>query len=234
MNHLIIIPTYNEAKTVEKIISAIFNMYDNFNILIVDDSSPDGTANIIEKLKENYPKLHLLVQDKKYGLARAYINGMKWGIENGFDVFSTCDADYSHNPKHFQDVLKYLNEGYNALSGSRYIEGGNTQETNWFKNLISIGGNNYARLILGKEMHDWTDGFNTYTKEALDKINLDSIKSTGYIMHAEMKYKAMHSGCKLKEFPIDFAMREEGYSKMSFHIIFEAFIQVLKIRLGLL
>jgi len=148
-------------------------------------------------------------------------------------VFSTCDADFSHNPKYLASAIQAINDGYDCACGSRYMSGGHTQETNWFKNFISKGGNIYARLILGREIKDWTEGFNTYTKDALSKIDLDSIKAVGYIWGAEMKYKAVHKGLKVKEFPIDFAEREEGQSKMSFYIIFEAFFFVLKIRLGL-
>ncbi len=232
MKHLIIIPTYNEAQTVEKITDAIFSRYDSLNILVVDSSSPDGTADIIKNLQKKYNRLFLLTEEKKSGLANAYKIGMKWGLENGFDAISTCDADFSHNPKHFAEIIQYLNEGYEAIFGSRYIKGGNTQEKNWFRNFISIGGNHYARLIIGKEIYDWTGGFNTYTKSALEKIDLNSLKANGYILNAEIKYKAVHSGCKYKEFGIDFAEREKGKSKMDFRIIFEAFLYVFKIKRG--
>ena len=234
MNHLIVIPTYNEVDTIERITAAIFNLYDTVNILIVDDSSPDGTIEKVKGLQNRFSKLHLMVQDKKYGLAHAYINGIKWGIEHNFDVFSTCDADFSHNPKYFREIIELLNDGWEVISGSRYIKGGKTHEKNLFKNLISISGNAYTRLILGGQIFDWTGGFNTYTKKAIENINLDSIKSKGYIFQAEMKYKAIHSGCRFKEFPIDFEIRKEGNSKMSFNIIFEALFQVIKIRLNLI
>ena len=233
MNHLVIIPTYNEAESIEKIIPEIFKLYNQINILTVDDSSPDGTAKLIEKLQIQYKNLYLLSQEKKQGLKKAYIEGMKWGLAHGFDVFSTCDADYSHNPKYIKDIIEYLNEGYEAIFGSRYIKNGNTRETDWFKNFISIGGNIYARFILGKKIYDWTEGFNTYTKSALEKINLDLITAKGFIMHAQMKYRAVNSNCKYKEFPIDFLKREKGCSKMDFNIIFEAFFCILKIKLGL-
>ena len=233
MNHLIIIPTYNEAQTIEKIVSVIFSKYSQFNILIVDDSSPDGTADIVKDLQKKYEKLYLLTQEKKQGLANAYINGMKWGLNKGFDVFSSCDADFSHNPKYFSDIIKYLSEGYELITGSRYIQNGKTKETNWFKNFISIGGNLYTRAILGFNVFDWTSGFSTYTKDTLKKIDLNSIKSKGYIFQAEMKFKAIKKGAKFKEFPIEFEMRKSGHSKMSFEIILEAFFRVLKIRFGL-
>ncbi len=230
MNHLIVIPTYNEVKTIEKITSEIFNLYNNVSILIVDDSSSDGTIKLANKLQNQFPKLYVVIQDKKYGLAKAYINGIKWGIEHGFDVFSTCDSDFSHNPKYFKDIIYFLNQGYEMIVGSRYIKGGKTQEKSLFKNLISKGGNIYTRFILGRKLHDWTGGFNTYSKKTIDCINLDSIKSKGYIFQAEMKYKAIKSGCKFMEFPIYFETRKEGESKMSLNIIVEALVQTLKIR----
>ena len=115
MNHLIIIPTYNEAQTIKKIIDTIFSSYNSLSILVVDDSSPDGTSKIVQDLMSKYPKLHLLIQEAKGGLALAYINGMKWGINKGFDVFTSCDADFSHNPKYFNDIIQYINEGYELV-----------------------------------------------------------------------------------------------------------------------
>ena len=233
MKHLIIIPTYNEAKNVRLMIEKIFSLYSQSSVLIVDDSSPDGTSKIVEELKNKYENLYLIVQDKKYGLAKAYINGFKWGIKEGFDLFTTFDCDFSHPVSGIADALELINTGVSAACGSRYMPKGHTEETNWFKNLISIGGNIYARLILGKEIYDWTEGFNTYTKDCLNTINLDRIIAKGYVIHAEMKYKAIHKGLQIKEFPINFEQRTEGESKMNYGIILEAFLLVLKLRLNI-
>ncbi len=230
MKHLIIIPTYNEAGNVQLMIEKIFSLYSEPSVLIVDDSSPDGTAKIVENLKNKYKKLYLIIQDKKYGLARAYINGIKWGIKENFDLFTTIDCDFSHPVEGIKDATEIIKNGYDAACGSRYMPKGHTEETNWFKNFISIGGNIYTRFILGKEIYDWTEGFNTYTKECIEKINIDSIKAKGYVFQAEMKYKAIHNNSKVKEFPINFAERTEGKSKMSYKIILEAFFTVLKLR----
>lgn len=230
MKHLIIIPTYNEAKNVQLMIEKLFSAYDDISILIVDDSSPDGTAQIAEKLKSNYKNLHLLVQKKKFGLATAYINGFKWGIKEGFDLFTTFDCDFSHPIKGIADAIELIKSGADAACGSRYMPKGHTEETDFFKNFISIGGNIYARFLLGKEIFDWTEGFNTYTKKYLERINLDSIDAKGYVLHAEMKYKGINKQLKIKEFPINFSERTEGESKMNFKIIFEAFFMVLKLR----
>ncbi len=231
MRHLLVIPTFNEAENIEKIITQIFYLYCDISILIVDDSSPDGTCDIVNNLKNKYSRLYLLTQPKKGGLARAYINGFKWGIEQGFNLFTSCDADFSHDPKYIRNAVEYINKGFDIVCGSRYTSGGNTKEKNWFKNFISIGGNMYADILLGSVVKDWTEGFNTYTISTINKINLDTIKVKGYIFQAEMKYKALKKGCKLKEFPISFNERTMGKSKMSLYIIIEALIAVIRIRL---
>lgn len=232
MKHLVVIPTYNEIENIEDMINELFRLYPEISILVVDDSSPDGTANVVKTLQEKYTQLFLLVQDKKAGLANAYINGFKWGIKENFDLFTSIDADFSHKPIYIADAKKLIEQGVDIACGSRYAKDGHTTEKHWFRNLISVGGNIYADIILGNNIKDWTEGFNTYTKESLDKINLDSIKVKGYIFQAEMKYKAVKAGCKVQEFPILFEERKKGKSKMSSHIIIEALISVLRIRLG--
>ncbi len=232
MKHIIIIPTYNEYNNIERIIDEIFRLYVDSCILIVDDSSPDNTAELVLSLQKKYKKLFLLSQTSKGGIAKAYINGFKWAINNGFDVFTTCDADFSHNPKYIKTALDYINSGFDGASGSRFIKNGGTDEKNWFRNLLSVGGNIYSRFILGANFCDWLEGFNTYTLSALNKINLDSIGANGFIFGAEMKYRALKAGCSLKEFPILFSVRTKGKSKMDINIILEAFFQVIKLRLS--
>ena len=228
MNHLIVIPTYNESENIEKLIRILFEMYDDISILIVDDSSPDGTDLIVKDLQKEFSKLFLLSQEKKAGLAQAYINGFKWGIENNFDLFTSFDADFSHNPKYIQSAKTMIAEGCDIACGSRYINQAETKEKHWFRNFISIGGNIYINFILGNKLKDWTGGFNTYTKEALEKIQFDTITVKGYIFQAKMKYRGVKKGCIVKEFPIVFEERERGCSKMSLNIIIEAFLSVLK------
>ena len=174
----------------------------------------------------------LLSQNEKSGLAQAYINGFKWAIQKGFDVFTSMDADFSHNPKYLAEAIKAIEEGYDMACGSRYIKNAHTDEKQWFRNLISIGGNIYINYVLGRQLKDWTGGFNTYTKEALKIIDLDSINVKGYIFQAQMKLKAVRKNCKIKEFPFDFVTRVKGKSKMNASIIVEALISVLKIRFG--
>ncbi len=232
MKHLVVIPTYNEAENIKDMIKELISLYTDISILVVDDSSPDGTANIVKTLQNEYKQLFLLSQNKKSGLANAYINGFKWGLDNGFDLFTSIDADFSHKPCYIKDAIKLIENGADIACGSRYTTNGNTKESHWFKNFISIGGNIYADIILGNNIKDWTEGFNTYTKTALDQINLNSIKAKGYIFQAEMKYKAVKAGCKVIEFPIVFEERKKEKSKMSSFIIIEALLSVLRIRLG--
>lgn len=230
MKHLIVIPTYNEADNIKSMTDTLFGLYPEKSILIVDDSSPDGTGNIVNYLKKEYKNLYLLTQEKKSGLGNAYIKGFKWGLENGFDLFTTFDCDFSHPTEAIKTATELINKGLDCACGSRYVQTGDTKEPNWFKKYLSIGGNIYARIILGKELYDWTEGFNTYTKEALEKINLSSIKTNGYVVHAEMKYKAVKQGCKVSEFPIIFQERKAGKSKMDINIITEAFFKILRLR----
>ena len=232
MKHLVVIPTYNEIENIEDMINELFSLYPEISILVVDDSSPDGTAQKVKQLMENNPNLFILEQSEKSGLANAYINGFKWGLSKSFDLFTSIDADFSHKPIYIKDAVKLIESGVDIACGSRYAKDGDTTEKHWFRNFISIGGNIYADFILGDNIKDWTEGFNTYTKDALYKINLDSIKVKGYIFQAEMKYKAVKAGCIVKEFPILFEERKKGKSKMSSHIIIEALISVLRIKLG--
>lgn len=231
MNHLLVIPTYNEVDNIELLISDVFNLYSDISILIVDDSSPDGTGELIKRLQCKYNKLFLLVQEKKAGLANAYINGFKWGLDNGFDLFTSCDADYSHNPMYIKTFRDEINKGYDVVIGSRYTKGGGTTEKNFFRNFISIGGNVWADFILHTGIKDILEGFNTYTKDALLKINLDNIDAKGFIFQAEMKYRAVKSGLKTVEVPIYFVVRSKGQSKMTLGIVFEAFISVFLLRI---
>lgn len=231
MKHLVVVPTYNEVENIKDMINELSDLYPQIDILIVDDSSPDGTADVVRKLQNKYPRLYLLQQGKKLGHANAYINGFKWGLNKNYDLFTSIDADFSHKPIYINEAIKHISNGVDIACGSRYIKNGHTTEKHWFRNFISIGGNMYANFILGKEFDDWTEGFNTYTKDSLYKINIDSIKAKGFIFHAEMKYKAIKSGCKVVEFPILFEERKKGRSKMDFHIIWEAFFFVLNTKL---
>ncbi len=230
MNHLIIIPTYNEAENIKSMADTLFSLYPEKSILVVDDSSPDGTGRIVNNLKSEYKNLYLLTQEKKSGLGKAYIKGLNWGLNNGFDLFTTIDCDFSHPPEAIKTAIELINKGADCACGSRYVPSGDTKETNWLKKYLSIGGNIYARVLLGRELLDWTEGFNTYTKYALEKIQLSTVESNGYVFQAEMKYKAIKGGCKVLEFPINFQERVAGKSKMDIKIITEAFFMLIKLK----
>ena len=230
MKHLIVIPSYNEAENISSIINRIFELYFESSVLVVDDSSPDGTADAVKNLQKQYKNLYLISRAFKQGLSTAYICGFKWGIEHNFDVFTSIDADFSHNPEYIKTALEYINQGFDIVSGSRYIKNGCMRTENPLKYFLSLAGNFYINFMLGNAVKDWTGGFNTYTKHTLEKINLDSIDVKGYIFQTVMKYKALKSGLKIKEFPIIFELRRSGRSKMNAGIIIEAFIEIIKIK----
>ena len=229
MNLLIIIPTYNEAQNIEKLIVKIENVIKehNFSILIVDDSSPDSTAQIVSSLKNKYKNIILMTREGKLGLASAYIEGFKYGLVNNFDAFIQMDADY------LQEMIEHL-QNYDVVIGSRNIKGGSVPDWGFIRNIISKGGSLYSRLILDCPIRDLTGGFNAWGREIIQKINLDRIISKGYSFQIEMKYKAYKNKARIIEFPIVFEDRKLGNSKMSKEIFFEALINVIKIKLNCL
>jgi dolichol-phosphate mannosyltransferase len=226
---LIVIPTYNEIENIGRLSQAILSLSEDLNILVVDDSSPDGTSQFVGQQIKTQPRLHLLTRAKKEGLGRAYIAGFEWGLKNGFEILVEMDADFSHRP---QDLLPLLNslEMADFAVGSRYIQGGRTVNWGWLRKIISRGGGIYSRLILGFPLNDWTGGFNAWKKSTLEKINLPTVKSNGYSFQIELKYRALKAGCRGVEAPIVFEDRRAGQSKMSPKIVLEAFWRVWKMR----
>jgi dolichol-phosphate mannosyltransferase len=230
MKSLIIFPTYNEKDNIIEIIKAVFEQLpEGVDILVVDDNSPDGTAQVVQKLADSDPRVHLLLREKKQGLGRAYIAGFEWGLSKAYDVFVEMDADFSHRPV---DLVKILKEVVNVdfAVGSRYVIGGGTKNWGLLRKIISRGGSIYARLILGFPMNDWTGGFNAWKRNVLEAIGLRQIQSNGYSFQIELKYKAQKLGFKGLEVPIQFEERRIGQSKMSLHIVLEAFYKVWMIR----
>lgn len=230
MKSLIIFPTYNEKDNIIEIIKAVFEQLpEGVDILVVDDNSPDGTAQVVQKLADSDPRVHLLLREKKQGLGRAYIAGFEWGLSKAYDVFVEMDADFSHRPV---DLVKILKEIVNVdfAVGSRYVPGGGTKNWGLLRKIISRGGSIYARLILGFPMNDWTGGFNAWKRNVLESIGLRQIQSNGYSFQIELKYKAQKLGFKGLEVPIQFEERRIGQSKMSLHIVLEAFYKVWMIR----
>ncbi|MDR2344256.1 MAG: polyprenol monophosphomannose synthase, partial [Spirochaetaceae bacterium] len=245
MKLLIAIPTYNEAENIERFIKAVFESLqsatDNGNVaaggeggggavLVVDDNSPDGTAGIVEKLTAQYPeRLYLLKRSGKQGLGTAYLAAFDWGLGRGYDVFLEMDADFSHNPSYIPTMLKEI-ERHDVVIGSRNVSGGGVEGWSALRNFISKGGSLYARLVLGCTIRDLTGGFNMWTKNALEKIDLSGIISKGYSFQVEMKFRAYSAGCRVKEIPITFVDRKLGRSKMSKKIFVEALFNMWKIK----
>ncbi|MDB4299747.1 polyprenol monophosphomannose synthase [bacterium] len=232
-NALVVIPTYNEIENIEPLLRDIILLQRDFDILVVDDNSPDGTSALVEKLIIEYPdNIFLLKRTSKLGLGTAYIAGFKWALKRHYDFIFEMDADFSHNPK---DLLRLYsaceNENCDMAIGSRYVTGVNV--VNWPMNrvLLSWGASRYVRWITGMKIDDTTAGFICYRRHVLETINLDAIKFVGYAFQIEMKFKTYLSKFKIKEVPVIFTDRTKGTSKMSKGIISEAIFGVLTMKL---
>lgn len=226
---LIIIPTYNEILNIEKMLTTLFGLYPEVSILIIEDGSPDGTAEYVKKTQIEFKNLHIIERTGKQGLATAYTTGFKWALERDYQFVFEMDCDFSHDPKDVERLLAAALEN-DLVIGSRYIDG--IRIINWpFQRLLlSYLASIYIRLVTGLPIIDVTGGFKCFTRKALESINLDKIISTGYIFQSELNYKVFSKGLSVKEVPIIFKEREEGVSKMGGGIIFEAFFTVLKLR----
>ena len=229
---LVIIPTYNEKENIEKIIRFVFDLPKDFHILIVEDNSPDGTADIVKKLVKEFPdRLFIEERKGKLGLGTAYIHGFKWALARDYGYIFEMDADFSHNPA---DLLKLYDacakEGADVAVGSRYIRGVNVVNWPMGRILMSYYASAYVRLVTGISVRDTTAGFVCYTRKVLQKINLDKIRFIGYAFQIEMKYTAWKLGFSIKEVPIIFTDRTVGESKMSSGIFKEAVLGVLSLR----
>lgn len=233
MEKLVIIPTYNEKDNIESLIEAIIKLPVSFDILIIDDNSPDKTAEIVESLQKNYPegRINLIKRQGKLGLGTAYITGFRWAIEKKYDYIFEMDADFSHDPK---DLVRLFGacESQNAdlVIGSRYITGVNVVNWPMGRVLMSYFASHYVRFITGMPVFDTTAGFKCYRRRVLENIDLDKIKFKGYAFQIEMKFTAWKMGFKIIEIPIIFTDRKKGSSKMSGGIFNEAFWGVLKMK----
>lgn len=231
---IVIIPTYNEKENIENIIRAVLGLEKPFNILIIDDGSPDGTAAIVKKLMadEFKDRLFLIERSGKLGLGTAYITGFKWAIEQKYDYIFEMDADFSHNPDDLPRLYRACaEEGYDMSVGSRYITGVNV--VNWpiGRVLMSYYASKYVQCIIGIGVHDTTAGFVCYTRRVLETIELDKVRFKGYAFQIEMKFTAIQCGFRIKEVPVIFVNRELGTSKMSGGIFGEAVLGVMRLRL---
>jgi dolichol-phosphate mannosyltransferase len=230
---VVIIPTYNEKENAEDIVRAVFGLDHEFDILIIDDGSPDGTASIIRRLQEEYEgRLHLIERQGKSGLGTAYITGFKWALERSYEYVFEMDADFSHNP---QDLMRLYaachDEGADLSIGSRYVSGVNVVNWPMSRVLMSYFASKYVRFVLGLNISDTTAGFKCYRRSVLEAIDLDGIQFKGYAFQIEMKYTAFRLGFKIKEVPIIFINRTKGVSKMSGGIFSEALFGVIRLRL---
>jgi dolichol-phosphate mannosyltransferase len=231
---LVIIPTYNERENIENVSRAVMSLPQPFELLVVDDNSSDGTADIVRNLMQEYPdRIHLEVRAGKLGLGTAYIHGFRWALSKGYDFVFEMDADMSHNPADLVRLYKSCKDDGNDLAiGSRYIKGVNV--VNWpiGRVIMSYYASVYVRMVTGMPVKDATAGFKCYRRRVLESIELERIRFMGYAFQIEMKFTAWKLGFKLKEVPIIFTDRQEGVSKMSTRIFREAFFGVIQMKVG--
>ena len=227
---LIIFPTYNERENIEKIVHAVLPLDPRINVLVVDDSSPDGTGEIADRLAASESKVNVLHREKKEGLGRAYLAGFKWAIEREYDYIFEMDADFSHGPEYIKDFLREIRE-YDLVLGSRYICGVNVINWPMSRLLLSYFANVYTRIVTGMPLRDATGGFKCFRRKVLEAIDLDAVQSSGYSFQIEMSMRAWKKGFRIKEIPITFVDRTAGESKMSKKIMREAIWMVWLLRL---
>jgi dolichol-phosphate mannosyltransferase len=231
MKTLIIIPTYNEYENLQPLLRSIFSYATNVDILIVDDNSPDGTGELADQFHEEDSRVQVIHRTGKLGLGTAYVAGFQYAISHGYDAAFEMDADFSHDPQYLPNFLQAI-ENADLVIGSRYIPGGATPNWSLTRRLISGCGNIFARFMLGIPVYDCTAGYRCYRREVLESIDLDSIQSQGYAFQVELAYRVMKQGFVIVETPIVFMDRRVGKSKMSRKIVAEAFLYVLRTRLG--
>lgn len=230
---LIIIPTYNEKENIQKIVKAVFSLNKQFDILVVDDGSPDGTAQLVKDMQENQyaNQLFLLERSGKLGLGTAYITGFKWGLARGYQYIMEMDADFSHNPNDLERLYKACKEqGADLSVGSRYVPGGKVENWPFDRIFLSRGASLYVQMVTWMPVKDPTAGFVCYTREVLERIDLDKIQFVGYAFQIEMKFAAYSLGFHIQEVPITFIDRVEGVSKMSMKIVSEAIWGVIQMK----
>lgn len=228
---VVIIPTYNEKENIEAIIRKVFSLDGEYNVLIIDDGSPDGTAGIVKRLQTEFSdKLFLIERSGKLGLGTAYLTGFKWALDNGYDYIFEMDADFSHNPEDLPRLYEACSKCGGVAIGSRYCDG--ISVVNWpiGRILMSYFASIYVKTVLGMKIHDCTAGFKCYSRKALETIDLDDVRMKGYGFQIEMKYTAWKLGFTLTEVPIIFVNRKLGTSKMSGGIFGEAFWGVIKLK----
>ena len=232
MRNLVLIPTYNERENVSAMIDKVFSLPVAFDILIIDDGSPDGTADIVRERQKDYPdRLHLLCRKGKLGLGTAYLAGFRWGLERDYDYIIEMDCDFSHNPDDLPRLIAAAEEGADVVVGSRYVQGVNVVNWPMSRLLMSYCASIYVRTVTRMPVHEATAGFVCYSRRVLERMDLDKVEMKGYGFQIEMKYSAWKLGFKIREVSIIFIDRVLGQSKMSSSIFGEAFFGVMKLRL---
>ena len=230
MRCLVIIPTYNEAENLPRLIPSILALADSFEVLVVDDSSPDGTADVVKKMQKGNPRIHLKERGAKLGLGTAYVAGFHFALANGYDRIFEMDADFSHDPAELPRLLEKT-ETCDLVIGSRYVSGVNVVNWPMRRLVLSYAANVYTRWITGMPVRDATSGFKCFRREVLESIDLDSLRSNGYAFQIEMSFLAWSKGFRVCEIPIVFVDRRVGVSKMSKHIVYEAAWMVWRLKL---
>jgi dolichol-phosphate mannosyltransferase len=230
LKSLIILPTYNEIENLTPLVEEILER-GPYDILVVDDNSPDGTGQMADRLSEQHKgRVHALHRTQKEGLGRAYVEGFKWGLKRGYDVLFEMDADFSHSPSHLSQFMREIEQGADLVLGSRNIRGGGTRNWSVLRQFISRGGSLYARAILFSPYHDLTSGFKAFRRQVLENVDIDGIRSNGYSFQIEVTHRAHQMGFKVVETPIIFNDRKLGTSKMNSRIVAEAMLMVWKLR----
>jgi dolichol-phosphate mannosyltransferase len=218
---VIVIPTYNESDNLRWIVERTLKANPDFDILVVDDSSPDGTGEIADALADEDPRINVLHRTEKAGLGQAYLHGFAVALERGYDVIGEMDADGSHQPEQLPDLLEGL-QGADLVIGSRWIKGGAVRNWSLFRKLLSVFGNIYARILLGIPVHDVTAGYRLFRRTTLEAIDLSDVRSVGYCFQTDLTFRTIKAGLKVKEVPIEFVERERGQSKMSPNVASES------------
>jgi dolichol-phosphate mannosyltransferase len=228
---IVLIPTYNEIENISSIINAVLAFESNYHILVIDDGSPDGTADMVRSIiAENEGRVFIECRSGKLGLGTAYIHGFKWALKNNYDYIIEMDADFSHNPNDLDRLCAAIDNGADVAVGSRYVKGGSTENWPLDRKIYSQGGSAYTRIITGMPVKDPTAGFVCYRNIVLNSMNLDNIKFIGYAFQIEMKFASWRLGFKIKEVPIKFIDRKIGVSKMTKGIIKEAILGVFNMQ----
>src|SRR5882762_8347966 len=230
---LVVLPTYNERENIEPIVTAILGQATDLEVLVVDDNSPDGTGRIVDGLVEAEPqRVHVMHRAGKRGLGTAYIEGFGWALARDYDYVFEMDADFSHDPADLHRLRQPLvSGGADASVGSRWVAGGGTRNWSYLRTFISRGGSVYARLILGVPVKDLTSGFKCFSRRVLERLDLETVGSNGYAFQVEMNFRCHRHGFRVAEVPIMFVDRRVGKSKMGSHIVTEAMLMVLKLRI---